>query len=299
MSWVLVRKDFCMTSQNRTFNLNLNAVLDVAISAAQAAGSLMLSERHSTKRINTKSSDVDLVTHVDLACDELIRAHIQRAFPEHSLLTEETYKQGDTETLDWHEPVWIVDPIDGTTNYAHGFPHSAVSIACCVEKEPVVGVIYDPFKQELFHAIHGNGAFLNDAPIRVSETAELNKALLATGFAFRRETLSEEYSRALLEELLALLNACRDVRRAGSAALDLAYVAAGRLDGFYEYYLAPWDVAAGVLLVQEAGGVVLSSSGQNLDLSTATEHIVSATPGVFDDFQRFLTLTRRSQNVSL
>lgn len=251
-----------------------HAILTIAKDAALAAGALMLSERNAPKRIQAKASDVDLVTHVDLACDALICEKISAAFPGHLLLTEETYQKGSPifERMKT-EPCWIVDPIDGTTNYAHGFPHSAVSIAYAEHGEPIVGVIYDPFKQELFHAVKNEGAFLNDEKIHASETSDLSKALVATGFAFRREA-NPDYD-AAGKYLMNLLRATRDVRRAGSAALDLAYVACGRLDAFFESHLAPWDVAAGIVLIHEAGGTTSKPNDSPLDMTTLEQNIVA------------------------
>lgn len=220
--------------------------LEVAREIAREAGALQRTRFHEPRVIETKSSAIDLVTDVDRASDALIVERIAERFPDDAVLTEETGRAREGAS-GWR---WVIDPLDGTTNYAHGFPHYAVSLGIEREGERVAGVILDPMRQELFSCERGAGAFLNDAPIRVSQAASLEQALLATGFAYDVHSGKLEN----LEYFARFLRRARAVRRAGSAALDLAYVACGRFDGFWEMHLHAWDVAAGLLLIEEAGG---------------------------------------------
>ena len=189
------------------------------------------------------------VTDVDVACQKLIREMLLVLNPEHAFLGEEDVGENAL-TADY---LWIVDPLDGTKNFAHGYPHVAVSIALEVRGQVVVGVIYDPMRDELFSAYRGGGTYLNGKPVQVSEIEDLERGLLVTGLSGRAEV---EY-----DIFLALERPCEGVRRDGSAALNLAYVACGRLDGFFQLNLNPWDVAAGSLLVQEAQGMVTDYEG--------------------------------------
>jgi myo-inositol-1(or 4)-monophosphatase len=238
--------------------------LVVAKEACIMAGKIQMEQDRSQLRIEIKSSSIDLVTQVDHACDEAIRNHLRSSFPNDLMLTEETYLNGQTIDL---SHTWIVDPVDGTTNYAHGFPHFCVSIAFAVNGEPVVGVIYDPCRKELFSAIKGQGAWLESenkhAPIHVSQVPTMDQALLATGFPY--DTVIKPLDN--VPYFAAFLGKCHGVRRPGSAALDLAYLAAGRIDGFWEFRLAPWDIAAGALMVVEAGGFISGFSGEPLNFS--------------------------------
>ena len=223
----------------------MREILELAITIARETGSLQRERFAEPRQIETKSSAIDLVTDVDRASDQLVLEYITSQRPDDEILIEETGAHEGRSGLRW-----IVDPLDGTTNYAHGFPHFAVSIA--VEREGVreLGVIYDPMKDELFSARRGRGALLNGKPIAVSQVGELERALLATGFAY-------DVHRAKFDNLdyfARFIKRAQAVRRAGSAALDLAYIACGRFDGFWELELHPWDVAAGLLLIDEAGG---------------------------------------------
>jgi myo-inositol-1(or 4)-monophosphatase len=204
--------------------------------------------------IQFKSSVVDPVTEADKASEALIASRLQSAFPDDRLLAEEG--SGADVNLA-AERVWIVDPLDGTANFMHGYPVFCVSIALCLGGESVVGVIYDPLRDELFSAVRGQGALLNEAPMAVSPTGELIQAMLCTGFAYDLDWRAENLP--YWERFIALSQA---VRRDGSAALDVAYVAAGRLEGYWERGVAPWDIAAGVLLVAEAGGTVTDYHGR-------------------------------------
>ena len=230
----------------------MREILELAITIARETGSLQRERFAEPRQIETKSSAIDLVTDVDRASDQLVLEYITSQRPDDEILIEETGAHEGRSGLRW-----IVDPLDGTTNYAHGFPHFAVSIA--VEREGVreLGVIYDPMKDELFSARRGRGALLNGKPIAVSPVGELERALLATGFAY-------DVHRAKFDNLdyfARFIKRAQAVRRAGSAALDLAYIACGRFDGFWELELHPWDVAAGLLLIDEAGGTSSDLAG--------------------------------------
>ena len=195
----------------------------------------------------TRKGEVDLVTDVDLELQEVIRGGIARRFPEHIVLSEEGEQQQGAQEAEY---LWLVDPLDGTTNYVHGHPCFCVSVALAHRGEVVLGCVYDPLRNELFYAAKGERATLNGAQITVSRTGNLISALLSTGFPYQRATLSDSN----VTYLGKLINKIQGVRRSGSLALDLAYVAAGRLDGHWEFHVKPWDTAAGGLIVQEAGG---------------------------------------------
>jgi myo-inositol-1(or 4)-monophosphatase len=233
---------------------NLQTFLDIATEAALAAGAVLQDYLGKLEdAITEKGRPGDLVTAADKASEKLILEIIYRHFPNHSILAEESGKLGDQK----NEFLWVIDPLDGTTNYAHQYPCFAVSIGLFVEGVPQLGVIYDPFHDELFQAAAGLGAKRNRRPIQVSQTRELSKSLLTTGFAYdRRETSDNNYA-----EFCHLTHLTQGVRRGGSAALDLAYVACGRVDGYWERGIAPWDIAAGIILVQEAGGKVTAYDG--------------------------------------
>lgn len=230
----------------------MHPLLNVAVQAARKAGNVIARavDRVDTLTVSSKGRN-DFVSEIDHLAEAEIIKTIHRAYPAHGFLAEESGSQGSEEF------VWIIDPLDGTTNFLHGFPQFAVSIALQVKGRLEQAVIYDPMRQELFTATRGSGAQLNDRRIRVGKLASLDTALLGTGFPFRKMDHLDDY----LAIFRALLPATAGVRRAGSAALDLAYVAAGRLDGFWEYGLQPWDMAAGALLIQEAGGIVADFSG--------------------------------------
>jgi len=231
----------------------MKPLLDLARSIAMEAGKLQRERIAEPRRIETKSTHIDLVTDVDRACEHLILERLDRERPEDGVLSEEAGATRDGST----GFCWIIDPLDGTTNYAHGVPHFAVSIGIEKDGERVIGVIYNPMLDELFWGARGHGAWLNESRIAVSSTASLDRSLLATGFAYDVQSNRQNN----LDQFSAFMLRAQAVRRAGSAALDLAYVACGRFDGFWEQHLAPWDVAAGLLLIEEAGGTTSDFAG--------------------------------------
>ena len=226
----------------------------VAVAAAQQAGKIIADAYRTDFQVYYKQgATTNLVTEVDRRSEAAIVEILSAAFPDHRILAEEGGEQARRDS-----PCrWIVDPLDGTTNFAHGYPAFCVSIGLEIDGRVVLGVVYDPLRGELFEAEAGKGAFLNAERIHVSTVASLNKALLVTGFAYDRESRQRNlvnFSRFILET--------HGIRRSGSAALDLSYVAAGRVDGFWELKLSPWDVAAGSLIVIEAGGRVTDFAGR-------------------------------------
>lgn len=222
-------------------------IMKVAKAAAKEAGSYIFEHIGKIKELSFKSSVNDPVTDVDKASEAMIVKKIKEAFPDHSILAEESGKSGSGRDV----PVWVIDPLDGTVNYAHSFPFFCVSIGVLYEGTAHVGVVYDPVRKEMFSAERSKGAFLNGKSLWVTETSLVQRSLVATGFAYSPE--KREANLKLFEKMLAKAQA---VRRPGAAALDLCYVAAGRLDGFWELNLSPWDTAAGHLIVTEAGGRV-------------------------------------------
>lgn len=226
--------------------------LDAAIDAARQAGGLQRSRFAGVKTVTHKGAK-DLVTDVDLASERIIIACLNKACPDFGVLAEEGGSHNEQ-----HEYCWIIDPLDGTTNYAHGYPWFCVSIALAHRAVPLLSVIYNPMSDELFTARHGAGAWCNGHQLTISQTTELGESLLATGFPYDCATSQENN----FDDFMAFQRRAQGIRRAGSAALDLAYVAKGSLDGFWEIKLKPWDVAAGILLVQEAGGMVTGHAGE-------------------------------------
>ena len=244
----------------------MTTILETAIAAARLGGMILMERLNDleSKQVQRKQ-EFDFVTQIDHRSEEAILKLIRERHPGHSVLAEES--GGCKEEQDY---LWIIDPLDGTKNYIHGFPFFAISIALQFENELRVGVVFDPVRDELFHAQKGKGAFLNDDPIKVSETADFSECLLATGFPFRDKNLTEPY----LEAFKELFYQVSDFRRAGAAAIDLAYVACGRLDGFWELRLNSWDIAAGILLIEEAGGKVTDIWRGDTHLKTG--HIVAS-----------------------
>jgi myo-inositol-1(or 4)-monophosphatase len=245
----------------------MHPMLNIAIRAARAAGDLIVREmdRVSDISIDIKGKN-DFVTEVDTQAEFTIINIIKNSYPDHAFLCEESGASGESDFL------WIIDPLDGTTNFLHGFPHFAVSIALQHKGHLDQAVIYDPLKQELFTASKGKGAQLNNKKIRVSNRKTLDGALLGTGFPYGDTHSVDEF----INSFKSLYPEIAGIRRAGVASLDLAYVACGRLDGFWEYELKPWDIAAGALLVQEAGGINSELSG-DVDYM-GSGNIISANP---------------------
>jgi myo-inositol-1(or 4)-monophosphatase len=236
----------------------LSTYLDVATEAALAAGKVLQACWGKLESITEKGRPGDLVTEADRLAESAILEVLRRHFPTHSILAEESGQFGDLDA----EYLWAIDPLDGTTNYAHQYPFSAASIGLLINGVPQVGAIFDPFHQELFRGAVGIGATCNDKPIHVSNTAKLAQSLLVTGFAYdRRETPDNNY-----QEFCYLTHITQGVRRAGAASVDLAYVACGRLDGYWERGLSPWDLAAGVAIVEAAGGKVTAYDQSEFDI---------------------------------
>ncbi len=254
--------------------------LNTAVKAAKLAGEVILNNlgKILEEDVALKQSS-DFVTRVDRDSEQVIINTIKESFPDHHFLAEESIKEPESEGYRW-----IIDPLDGTTNYIHGFPAFSVSIAleyspCTLpvvrgKKELILGVILDPLRNELFTAVKGKGAFLNGQQVKVSAVSSLKDCLIATGFPFRRKNLIETY----LKLFRNIFNRVSDIRRAGSAALDLAYLASGRCDGFFEIGLSPWDIAAGSIMIKESGGVITDFAGGNDYLLTG--NIVAGPPAV-------------------
>jgi myo-inositol-1(or 4)-monophosphatase len=275
-------------------------LLEFALSAARAAGAVLLEHFETELAVATKTTDLDLVTSADRAAEAAITARIAAAHPDHWILAEESGRLVGADGPDPRPPPgvlqWVIDPLDGTTNFAHRFPHFSVSLALVDHDGPLLGVVHDPTREETFHAVRGGGAFLDSPrtrarfgrpqPLRVTATRALRLALVATGFAYTRATSPTNN----LLEFNRVVPQVRCIRRAGSAALDLAYVAAGRLDAYWEYHLQPWDIAAGALLVREAGGVLTRIDGGPWDLRHGD--LVAAGPALAAVLQAELAVAR-------
>jgi myo-inositol-1(or 4)-monophosphatase len=251
----------------------MQAFLTIAVRAARKAGDFIIREADKIKTVHTKANN-DYVTNIDQAAERLIIDTLTQSYPDHTFLAEESGAQSLNQEAASSDYQWVIDPIDGTTNFIRKIPHWSISIALKYKGKIEIAVVYDPLKEELFTAVRGRGAQLNGKRIRVTETKGLEHTILATGFPFRSPQRHEQYV-SLFGRILPL---CADMRRTGSAALDLAYVAAGRVDGFWEFDLEQWDTAAGILLVKEAGGMVSDLNG-NPDL--AANSIVAAGPKAF------------------
>ncbi len=248
----------------------MQPMLNIAIRAARRAGVIISRAQNRLYDLRVTQKWLhDYVTQVDVEAENAILEILNQAYPSHAILAEESGESGESEYT------WVVDPLDGTLNFIHGYPQYAISIALRVKGRLDQAVIYDPLKDELFTASRGEGAQLNGQKIRVSTNLELESALLATGSPARNKQLLQKY----LEGFTKILKRSADVRRSGSAALDLANVACGRVDGYWEYGLKEWDVAAGALLVQESGGLVGDIAGGETYLSTG--NIVAANPKIF------------------
>jgi myo-inositol-1(or 4)-monophosphatase len=249
----------------------MQPLLNIAINAARQAGDIIVRHMEQLEhlKVNTKGRN-DFCSEVDIKSEQAIISTIHKAYPDHGIIAEESGIQNNDA-----DNVWIIDPLDGTNNYLHGFPFFCVSIAVRIKNRIEHAVVYDPVRHECFSASRGQGARLNDRRLRVSKQTQLSAAMLGTGFSFRDPELAQRY----LPTFEALFGKCCGVRRTGAAALDLAYVASGRLDGFWEFGLKPWDIAAGSLLIQEAGGLISDIYGSEDYFQHG--NVVAGTPKVF------------------
>ena len=265
----------------------MQPMLNIAIRAARSAGDHIVRKMNklSDLQIEVKGPN-DFVSEVDRQAEEKVIETLLSSYPEHGILAEES-----SEIKGGEDYRWIIDPLDGTTNYLHGFPHFAVSIACQHKDRLEHAVIYDPIKQEIFAASRGDGAILNNKRIRVSRIKSTQGALLGTGFAFKNHDQLDEFVKIFSE----FFSTAVDIRRAGSAALDLAYVAAGRLDGFWESGLKPWDIAAGALIVREAGGITTDYEGNDKYLELG--QVVSGNPKIMSEMLRKIQQCRSPMKV--
>jgi myo-inositol-1(or 4)-monophosphatase len=252
----------------------MHPMLNTAVKAARRAATVINRASFDVDLLKiTKKRHNDFVTEVDQAAEAAIINVLGSAYPDHAFLAEESGASANLH--DQHEYVWIIDPLDGTTNFIHGFPQYCVSIALQYRGQITQAVVYDPTRNDLFTATKGAGAYLNDKRIRVGRRDKLADALIGTGFPFRDLDGLDEY----LRMFKIMTENCAGMRRAGAAALDLAYVAAGRLDGFFEKTLKPWDIAAGSLLITEAGGLVGNFSGESDYLHQGD--VLAGSPKVF------------------
>ncbi|KAI6704651.1 hypothetical protein NL676_007613 [Syzygium grande] len=263
----------------------LSDYLAAAVEAARGAGEVIRKGFYQTKHVEHKGQ-VDLVTETDKACEDLIFNHLKQRYPTHKFIGEETTAAcGTSELTD--EPTWIVDPLDGTTNFVHGFPFVCISIGLTIGKVPTVGVVYNPIMEELFTGVQGKGAFLNGNPIKVSSQSDLVKCLLATEAGVKRDKATLDASTGRIKSLLFKV---RSVRMSGSCALNLCGIACGRLDLFYEAgFGGPWDVAGGAVIVKEAGGLVYDPSGKDFDITS--QRVAASNPLIKDAFVEVLQQT--------
>ncbi len=244
-------------------------MLATAISIAKEAGVLLQRGQVEGFSLDSKSSAIDLVTECDRAAETLIVGRLRAAFPDHGIVGEEGSSFNGTSDEGFH---WYVDPLDGTNNFAHGIPHFAVSMGLFRGDVPILAVLCDPMRGDLYHAEKGKGAYRNDVRLKVSEAATVGESILASGFPYDRHTDPVDN----IAQMALFLKKCQGFRRFGAAALDLALVAAGSLDGFWEFKLSSWDIAAGVLLVTEAGGRVTRIDGSPLGHLTERIHLVAS-----------------------
>lgn len=266
----------------------MHPLLNIAINAARQAGDIIVRNFDHVDRLKpTLKNTNDFFSEVDIKAEQAIIKTIHKAYPQHGIIAEESgIYLPDAET------VWIIDPLDGTSNYLHGFPFFSVSIAIQINGRIEHALVFDPLRHEFFSASRGRGARLNDRRMRVSKQNQLSASLLGTGVPFRDQSLAKRY----MPTFEALQGKCAGVRRTGSAALDLAYVASGRLDGFWELGLKPWDIAAGTLLIQESGGMVCDLQGGEQYLIHGD--VVAATPKVFKPLvQLLIPAIRNAENI--
>ncbi|WP_417665746.1 inositol-1-monophosphatase [Pseudidiomarina sp.] len=265
----------------------MHPMLNIAVRAARVAGKILVKNFGVEVDLNVQTkTQNDFVTELDKAAESAIIRTIQKAYPQHSFLAEESGEVVGGEP----DHQWIIDPLDGTTNYLRGIPHFSISIAYLHKGVVQAAVVYDPLREELFSASRGQGAQLNGKRLRATKQRDLNGALLATGFPFKRKDMTKDY----MAVFASLFEYTSDMRRSGSAALDLAYVANGRIDGFWEFSLKPWDIAAGQLLVREAGGIVTDFAGGHGFMTSG--NVVAGNPKVV---QHLLTTARPHLPASL
>ncbi len=255
--------------------------IDFVVKMAREVGAMFLKEQPKLKKKHIHFKDQnDYVTEVDQRSEKMIVEKILHHFPDHQILAEESAQY----QFNPKKPLWIIDPLDGTTNFIHQLPIFAVSIGFFDQGRPELGVVFDPHRNELFSAVRGKGAYLNGKKIHVSKSKQLKDTLLATGFPFKVEDILEDYIKIFRK----LCMNSRGIRRGGSSAIDLAYVACGRFDGFWEFGLQPWDVAAGRLLVQEAGGRVTHFSGKELELKP--QNVLAGNPAIYQKLKDVIRL---------
>lgn len=250
--------------------------LEVASAAARKAGSLLKENFGAVANIRKKGV-IDLVTDSDLRAEKIIIETIRADFPSDRIIAEESGTQGESP-----DRTWIIDPLDGTTNFAHGFPFFGVSIALESKGRIALGIVYNPYSEEYFEATKGSGAFLNGRPITVSKTREIGESLLATGFPYDIQTNAGD----VLKLFGRMIKMAQGIRRPGSAALDLCYVACGRIDGFWEKGLQPWDTAAGVIIVKEAGGALATFEGT--EYTPYEKSVVAANPSLLENMLQII-----------
>lgn len=257
----------------------MQPILSIAINAARNASKIIMRSlgRLDSKQITEKQKN-DYVTEIDRLAEKEIIQTLRKSYPDHKIIAEESgFLEGSSNDF-----TWLIDPLDGTTNFIHNIPHFSISIALLYKNKLEHAVIYDPVRDELFTASRGDGARLNDRRLRVSNNIKIEKSLIGTGFPFKHPELFTTYL-AIFEQMLPVVGG---MRRAGSAALDLAYVAAGRFDGFFEFGLQPWDIAAGVLLIKEAGGLVSDAAGSEQFLENG--NIITGNPKIFKNLLQII-----------
>ncbi len=256
----------------------MHAMLNTAVKAARLAGKIINQGANNLGLLTVRAKrDNDFVSEIDHKAEQAIIDTLLTAYPKHAILAEESGITGESEYQ------WVIDPLDGTTNFLHGFPQYAISIALLHKGQLDQAVVYDPVRNDLYTASKGRGAFLNERRIRVSKREHLRDALVGTGFPYRDFTHLDAYTGMFRD----LVQKCSGLRRPGSASLDLAWLAAGHTDGFFEIGLAPWDIAAGCLLIQEAGGIVADFTGEATFLQSG--HVVAGNPKIFVQLLQTLT----------
>jgi myo-inositol-1(or 4)-monophosphatase len=260
--------------------------LDFAKTLAVKAGEMMVEARSDAVFDRNYKEDHELVTTTDLAIDQYLCAHIMQRYPDHLILSEESFPDIDLQLVSIDTPVWVIDPIDGTVNFAHGHAHVAVSIGLYLDGERIVGVVNAPFLNECYWSCKSHGAYCNNERLTVSDNSVLRNALVATGFPYNKDALGP-----IIERVSRVLHACQDVRRNGSAALDLCWVATGRLDAYFET-VKPWDMAAGALIAEEAGAKVgrYSTGQSHWPEAINGEFLLVSSPVLFDELFTLLQL---------